>query len=70
MTTITTSRLGERAKMVLTMRYLHDMTLEQVGHAMGITRERVRQIESRAMVAIRSRYDLRDRALGALGCEV
>jgi RNA polymerase primary sigma factor len=70
MTTITTSRLGERAKMVLTMRYLHDMTLEQVGHAMGITRERVRQIENRAMVAIRNRSDLRERARGALGCEV
>jgi RNA polymerase sigma factor (sigma-70 family) len=56
--------------MVLTMRYLHDMTLEQVGHAMGITRERVRQIESRAMVAIRSRKELQERALGALGCGV
>lgn len=67
MNAITTSRLGERAKMVLNMRYLHDMTLEQVGEAMGITRERVRQIESRAMVAIRNRKDLRERALGALG---
>ena len=56
--------------MVLTMRYLHDMTLEQVGHAMGITRERVRQIESRAMAAIRSRRELRERALSFLGGDV
>lgn len=64
------ARLGERAKMVLMMRYMDDMPLEQVGKALGITRERVRQIESRAMAAIRARKELRDRALSALGCEV
>jgi RNA polymerase sigma factor (sigma-70 family) len=66
---ITTSKahLGERAKMVLIMRYMHDMTLDQVGQALGITRERVRQIESRAMAAIRSRRELRERALSFLG---
>jgi DNA-directed RNA polymerase sigma subunit (sigma70/sigma32) len=61
------AHLGERAKMILVMRYMHDMTLDQVGQALGITRERVRQIESRAMVVIRARKDLRDRALASLG---
>jgi RNA polymerase sigma factor (sigma-70 family) len=51
-------RLGERAKMILVMRYMQDMTLDQVGHALGITCERVRQIESRTMSAIRSNKDL------------
>ena len=67
---ITTSKahLGERAKMVLIMRYMHDMTLDQVGQALGTTRERVRQIENRAMAAIRDRRELRERALDVLGC--
>lgn len=70
--TTTTSKagLGERAKMVLILRYMHDMTLDQVGQALGITRERVRQIESRAMVAIRARSELRQQALSVLGCSV
>ena len=69
---ITTSKahLGERAKMVLIMRYMHDMTLDQVGQALGITRERVRQIENRAMAATRSCRELRERALSALGGSV
>lgn len=66
--TTSKARLGERAKMVLVLRYMHDMTLDQVGTALGITRERVRQIESRAMMAIRSRKELRERALSALDC--
>ncbi len=56
--------------MVLILRYMHDMTLDQVGQALGITRERVRQIESRAMVAIRARSELRQQALSVLGCSV
>lgn len=63
------ARLGERAKMILVMRYMKDMTLDQVGHALGITRERVRQIESRTMSAIRSNKDLRERALSMLGTD-
>lgn len=62
--------LGERAKMVLILRNMHDMTLDEVGRALGITRERVRQIESRAMVAIRARKEIRERALSVLGGNV
>lgn len=68
--TVSKARLGERARTVLVLRYMHDMTLDQVGQTLGITRERVRQIEIRAMAAIRCNPELRERALGALGCGV
>jgi DNA-directed RNA polymerase sigma subunit (sigma70/sigma32) len=54
-------RFGIRAKQVLIMRYLHDMTLEQVGQTLGITRERVRQIEAKALRMIRAKADLREK---------
>lgn len=34
---------------VLTMRHIHEMTLDEVGLALGVTRERIRQIESKGM---------------------
>lgn len=52
---------GERARQVLIMRYMHDMTLEQIGQALGITRERVRQIENNALQMIRENADLQDK---------
>ena len=54
-------RFGIRAKPVLIMRYLHDMTLEQVGQTLCITRERVRQIEAKALRMIRAKADLREK---------
>lgn len=54
-------KFGLRAKQVLIMRYLYDMTLEQVGERLGITRERVRQIEAKALRMIRGKADLRDK---------
>lgn len=54
-------RFGIRAKQVLVLRYLHDQTLEQVGQTLGITRERVRQIEAKALRMIRAKADLREK---------
>ncbi len=59
-------QFGDHAKQVLIMRYLHDMTPDQVALALDITREQVRQIESTAMGALRANSDLRARALEAL----
>ncbi len=47
------SRLGEREQQVLALRYGlydgHQRTLEEVGEQFGVTRERVRQIETKAL---------------------
>jgi RNA polymerase primary sigma factor len=50
--------LNPRMKLVLTRRFGLDgkppQTLEEVGHSLGITRERVRQLESRALRELRN----------------
>lgn len=38
---------------VLRFRYVHDLTLEETGARMQVTRERVRQIEVKALDALR-----------------
>ena len=52
------NRLTDREATVLRLRYgigtSHDHTLEEVGRSMGLTRERVRQIESAAIRKLRS----------------
>jgi RNA polymerase primary sigma factor len=52
------NRLPERERMVVVLRYgLEDYqphTLEEVGQALGVTRERVRQIEAKAMQKLKS----------------
>ncbi len=63
---VTTQRFGVRARQVLIMRYIHDMTLEQVGQALGITRERVRQIESKALRLIRAKPGMMEKVRDAL----
>lgn len=61
-------KLGPREKMkrVLELRYLEGMTLEQVGDIMGVTRERVRQIEAKAIRILRANSEHRAKALDAL----
>jgi len=46
--------LGERDRKVLSMR-CHGYTLEEVGEELGITRERVRQLETRAIARLREK---------------
>ena len=50
-------KLGDRERQVIRLRYgLEDgrtHTLEEIGDMLGVTRERVRQIEARAMEKLR-----------------
>lgn len=46
-------RCTKREVAVLTMRYIHEMTLEEVGRSLHVTNERVRQIEKKAMIRAR-----------------
>lgn len=50
--------MHSRLKRVLIMRYWDDMTLEQIADRMGCTRERVRQLEHKALTAIRKKPEL------------
>ena len=49
--------LNEREKRIISLRYGFAtgdaLTLEQVGEIMGVTRERIRQIESKALKKLR-----------------
>ena len=65
---VTERRLSSREKMrrVLELRYLEGMTLEQVGDAMGVTRERVRQIEAKAIRILRANAENRTKAMDVL----
>lgn len=65
---MTEHRMTPRQKMrkVLELRYFHNMTLEEVGDLMGITRERVRQIEQKALRILRANHDIREAVLPLL----
>lgn len=51
--------LTSKEKYVLERRYYDNLTLEAVGNEMKVTRERVRQIESRAIMKMRRSYKSR-----------
>jgi RNA polymerase sigma factor (sigma-70 family) len=48
-----TDRLSARQRKVLNMRFFDGLTLEEVGQIEGVNRERIRQIECKAMRAIK-----------------
>lgn len=48
--------LPERMRTIMLMRY-RGMTLEEIGAAIGVSRERVRQIESAAMIRLKVKAD-------------
>lgn len=52
---VMTQRLTERENKVLQMRYEWGMSLEEVGSELGVTRERIRQVEARAIRKMRMR---------------
>ena len=54
--------LNERELMIIRERRLNDKgaTLETLGHSLGISKERVRQIESRALEKLRNALELDD----------
>ena len=63
------ARLNPRMRLVLALRFGLDgqtpQTLEEVGVELGITRERVRQLESRALRELRSQ-----RRISSFTCDV
>ncbi len=56
--------LNEREKKIIQLRYgldgNHPMTLEETGRIMGITRERVRQIQEKAIIHLRTLRPIRE----------
>jgi len=56
--------LNQREKMVIAMRFglagAVPHTLEEIGSKLGITRERVRQIESKALAKMRRSPDMKE----------
>jgi len=52
--------LDPRYYQVIEMRYRQGLTLEEAGNALGITRERIRQLETKALAMIHRRVDFGD----------
>lgn len=51
-----TARLSRRQRHVLRMRFFEGKTLAEIGRDLGVSRERVRQIEAKAMVQFKIRF--------------
>lgn len=48
--------LRPRDKQLLAMRFIHEFTLEECGMHMQVTRERIRQLEARALRMLKNEY--------------
>lgn len=48
------AQLTDREQKVIEMRFVHDMTYEQCGYRFDVTRERIRQIEAKALRKLRN----------------
>lgn len=53
--------LPEREKLVLTLYYYENMTLQEVGQVLGVTESRVCQIHTKAVLHLRSRLNAAER---------
>jgi RNA polymerase sigma factor for flagellar operon FliA len=53
--------LPEREKIVLTLYYYENLTLQEIGRVLGVTESRVCQIHTKAVLHLRSRFNSMDR---------
>ncbi|MCF4150640.1 FliA/WhiG family RNA polymerase sigma factor [Dethiosulfovibrio sp. F2B] len=51
-------RLSERERLVLSMYYLEEMTLKEIGLVLGVTESRVSQIHGKAIVSLKARLSV------------
>jgi len=47
------AELDDRARVIIVLRFWHDLTLEEIGLQLGLERERIRQIEARSLRKMR-----------------
>lgn len=55
------NRMGERAKIVLTLYYYESLTLAEIGDVLGVTESRVCQIHTKAVLQLRSKLTAQQR---------
>ena len=48
------SEMDERSKTILVLYYIHDMTLAEIGQALGVTQSRVCQLQSKVLQTLSS----------------
>ena len=51
--------LGERERLVIALYYYENLTLREIGEVLGVTESRVSQLHTRAVIALRSRFQSR-----------
>ena len=56
--------LPEREKIVLTLYYYENLTLQEIGRVLGVTESRVCQIHTKSVLHLRSRFSSMDREPG------